>query len=488
LGKLRILNRRYDPTSVADDMVARAVNDFLFGDYNHYSHDYARPWFMNRNFTTFLDKYLEQPKSRDVLELGITLDASGLVEFDDCQGNGPCAAVTNYIAHGKPGNSRAHDEENHMMSIRNPVPVTEGAHPESRNNLAGELRRGSLPIAMRTMDQEDLRGSVEFFFKPYFQTTAKGFHGLFAYGKCLDRKAELEPQAFIQDGKMYFAMYYQSKLYTASADLSKVPGFAEQRWAHLAFSWELPTQPVRINVFGLSETELTALNEKVKSPKWTGAKEYLADARDWMHGKLADWYLAGQKAPRDPGLKDAFAASDVGLVLASALVAPSRTTYRWQRGEGVMRIHVNGFVVAEAKLGDKNSFRECLPAQEAVNNEKYPIGGDSDKFLEPYNPYSDFPRSEKGNVINFDIPADAAKTMGSGGAGEKLPDGRSRITFGKRCKGYKVRNLPVYFGCARVPAVTAEGAFDDVSLIFGPGRRNFENVDRSTGMAKSWLE
>lgn len=324
-GKLNVLNRRMDPTGNSDDTFQRGLNDILFADYNHYSHDYSLPLFIQHGFRRVLDAFLESDHVEDIPEIGIVYDAGGLVDFDDCPASGTCNASTNYLAHKV---NRSH--QNLGIPRTEAVPTVEGvAHRDRSNNRAARFTGGGAPISIRTFDQEDLRGGVELYFRPRFDPASSGMRGLFSYGGCGGSDEDLMPQAYFEDGRLLFAMSYQDERYEAAADVGHLP---RDEWAHLAFTWELPVESLG------------------HPPSPAGLQQYQA-----------------------------------ALAMAAGLRKPLPTTYKRQKGEGWLRIYLNAKLVAEAPLGTASSVRECLKAAEVLSTEPYKVASAT---FPPYMPYA----------------------------------------------------------------------------------------------------
>ncbi|MBL4685056.1 MAG: hypothetical protein JKY37_10735 [Nannocystaceae bacterium] len=412
-GKLAVLNRRMDPTGNSDDTFQRGFLDIFFGDYNHYSHDYDLPLFIDNGFIRVLDAFVENDGTKGVTELGIIVDNASKVDFDDCVAGGPCEAATGYIAHVQ---NRSHAD---LDEPRVAVTTTDGvAHPEKRNNLAAVLQSGDKPISLRTFDQEDLRGSVELYLRPQFDPTEAGLHGVFSYGSCDTTDAELMPQARIEDGGLVMRMVYDGQAFEASVEAASV-GLAQGQWTHLAFNWELPVE------------SLTVAHDD-----------------------------ASELAAALPGMLPDLSKHQVALVLATGLEKPLATTYKRQQGEGTMTIFVNGQAVVEAPLGDATSARECLAAADVLSGETYEVNGQT--FPE-FIPYARYDRTG-GDVVAFS----------------------AEQVLGTKCKAYKVRNTTAFFGCAGSDAVNIDADFDDITLVWGPGRTEFSNIDHETGAPTTW--
>ena len=400
-GKSKVFNRRMDPTGNSDDTFERGFGDIFFSDYNHYSHDYSLPLFVNDGFVRALDAFLESDSAKGSKEVGILADNAGLLDFDDCTG-ADCDASTGYLAHAQ---NRSHDR---VTLVSAKVKTTDGvAHPDKKESRAVTFASaGAQPIALNTFEQEDLRGGVELYFRPKFAPSAAGTHGLFSYGSCKGSAEDLMPQAYLEDGKVVFTMSYLGQPYSVAVPVNKA-SLTENAWTHLAFTWELP-------VVSMASTSNPTLAQD--------AQKYGA-----------------------------------GLVLASGLRKALPTTYKRQQGAGEIRIFANGTLVGKAALGSADSKRDCLASKDVLVPHEYSVG--SEKYPS-YTPYAGY---EEGDEIS----------MGGGSLGQK-------------CKAYRVRNTQAFFGCAKSAAVNAAGDMDDIALVWGPGRTEYENVDHATGAAKNW--
>jgi hypothetical protein len=412
-GKLAVLNRRMDPTSNADDTFQRGFLDIFFGDYNHYSHDYALPLFIDSGFVRALDAFLESSAGKGSRELGIVGDNAGRVDFDTCPAQGRCEASTGYIAH----------EQNRSHAVLDvpkvDVRTVDGVdHPEKAIDRAAALVDGESPIVLRTFDQEDLRGGVELYLRPHYDPSEDGLHGVFSYGSCGGSDDDLMPAAFVEDGQLVFEMRWQGERFAATVDAAAA-GLRREAWTHLAFTWELPVESL------------------------TPAHDSAADLAAALPGMLPDL----QK-------------HEVALVLATGLTKPLATTYKRQRGLGSMRIFVNGEAVVEADLGTAESARECLPAREVLSSEGFDVGGVE---FPPFGPYARYDAGT-GDIVAFS------------------PD----QVLGTKCKAYRVRNERAFFGCAQSDEVNANADMDDITLVWGPGRTDYEDIDHETGEPVTW--
>ncbi len=351
-GKLAVLNRRMDPTGNSDDTFERGFNDIFYGDYNHYSHDYSLPIFINSSFLRTLDAFLESDTSVSVPELGIITDNAGYIDFDDCPAEGTCEAGTNYLAHEV---NRSH--ANLAIPLTSDVATVDGVpHADRANNRAASFTGdGARAIALNTFDQEDLRGGVELYFRPRFEMNDGALHGLFSYGSCAGSEDDLMPEAYFDNGQLVFAMSYQGQSYTVSVAADDA-GIGSEAWSHLAFTWELPV-------------------ESMVRPHQTEAE--LAAVAPEMAADLQKHQLA--------------------LVLANGIRKPMPTTYKRQVGEGELRIYVNGELAAKAALGSQDSRRECLTAAEVVSTESYDVNGRS---YPPHIPYARYD-AQQGDIVAF---------------------------------------------------------------------------------------
>jgi hypothetical protein len=412
-GKLAVLNRRMDPTSNSDDTFQRGFLDIFFGDYNHYSHDYALPLFIDDGFVRALDAFLESGAAKGSREMGIVYDNAGRVDFDACPVDGTCEAGTGYVAHEANRSHAVLDVP--TVNVRTVDGVD---HPEKAVDRAASLREGDQPIALRTFDQEDLRGGVELYLRPHYDPSAAGLHGVFSYGTCEGSDEELMPSAFVEDGKLVFEMTWQGERFAATVDAAQA-GLAKDAWTHLAFTWELPVESLSV-----------------------------------PHESAAD--LAAALPRMAPDLQK----HKVALVLATGLQKPLATTYKRQKGVGSMRIFVNGEPVVEAELGTADSSRECLAARDVLTTERFDVNGVEFPAFVPYARYD----GQSGDVVAFS------------------PD----QVLGTKCKAYRVRNEEAFFGCAQSEAVNADADMDDITLVWGPGRTDYEDIDHDTGEPVTW--
>ena len=413
-GKLVVLNRRMDPTSNSDDTFQRGFNDIFFSDYNHYSHDYSLPLFIDQSFRRALDAYLESDSKAGAEEIGIIYDNASMVDFDECEAGDTCAARTGYLAHQV---NRSHAVLDIPRVAINAVDGVE--HPDKDNHVAASMTSDVDPIALRTFDQEDLRGGVELYHRPHFDVTGAGRHGIFSYGSCGGSDEDLMPQAFIQDGELVFTMNYQGETFTASVDAAQA-GLEQDAWSHLSFTWELPVESLAV-----------------------------------QHDSPAD--LAQALPSMIPDLQK----HEVALVLATGLTKPSPTSFKRQVGEGTMTIFVNGEPVVDAALGTADSRRECLSAAEVLSDsQQYQVNGEAYPQFIPYARYD----AQTGDIVAFS----------------------PEQVLGTKCKAYRVRNTEAFFGCAGSEGTNADADMDDITLVWGPGRTEYQNVDHDTGAPTLW--
>jgi len=411
--KLAVLNRRMDPTGNSDDTYQRGFLDIFFADYNHYSHDYDLPLFVEVGFIRVLDAFLENRDAKGVQELGITTDNASKLDFDECELGTTCAAGTDYVAHLE---NRSHA----VLDIPTAkVVTTDGVvHRDNNNNVAADLSDGNDPIVVRTFDQEDLRGGVELYLRPHYDVAAGGLHGVFSYGSCEGSDDALMPSAFVEDGDLVLQMNYNGKTFEVRTDAAEA-GLSQGAWSHVAFNWELPVESLTV-----------------------------------QHDSDAD--LGAQL----PGMIEDLTEHQVALVLATGLTKPLATTYKRQRGEGSMTIFVNGEAVAVAALGDADSARECLSAADVLSPEAYEVNGVE---FDAFNPYAGYDATQ-GDIVAFS----ASQVLGT------------------KCKAYRVRNEQAFFGCAQSRGVNADADMDDIMLVWGPGRTEFDNIDHTTGAPTLW--
>ena len=411
LSKLNVLNRRMDPTGNADDSFQRAIRDVMLGDYNHYAHDYSSPLFDSPRFLRVLDAFVEAKAPTNLPEIGILYDNAGQVDFDDCAaGSTTCTPKSLYFAHRM---NRSHGDV--MLMEPGEVKVTTGVpQPEVASSMAADFTGTAKPLRLYSMDQEDLRGGIEMYFQPKFDPAGQGTHGLFSYGSCSISDGELTPTAYFEDGKLIFSANYAGKPYKVEVDMARRRSILKDKWAHLSFTWDLPTVP------------LTAPNE-------TAAQ--LAAGKDKVVPHVATYGKA--------------------IIVANGLRRASATTFKEQKGQGFLRIYMNGSKLAEAPLGDAGSARECLSAAEVLNDVSYePKAGVT---YPPHLPYANYTKAQ-GDIVALD----------------------QNTILGKKCKAFKIRNEKVFFGCGKGTGevANAEGYMDDIAIIFGPGRKAYGNVGK----------
>lgn len=328
-AKLAVLNRRSDPTGNSGDLFQRGFNDIFFADYSHYGHDYSLPLFNRSDVMSQLARYLDDDK-RDVLNgFGVVYDGAGLVDFDDCPADDStsCKASTSYLAHLAPRSHGGID-----IPLTSPVLTTKGV-PSVVDGVTSRAvdfaSTGASLLKLRSFNQEDLRGGVEFYFQPDYGTTDAGHHGLFSYGGCSKSNDDLMPQAFYEDGRVVFAMNWQGMPFSVAIDANQA-GLASGRWSHLAFVWQLPVER-------LPATEAAALGPAV--------------------------------------------------ALASALAKAPPSSFLRQKGQGTMAIYVNGRKVGESPLGGAASTRGCLRHDQVIAGGPYDVNGTQ---FPTYNPYSNY--------------------------------------------------------------------------------------------------
>lgn len=421
-NKLNILNRRMDPTSTSDDTFERGLGDIFFGDYNHYSHDYSLPLFVSPGFVQALDAFVEAEHPKNVEELGILADTAGLVDFDECKEGQACAARNTYLAHNT---NRSHQKIT-LPQVAS-VPTTDGVpRPDRAQNRAVSFTAsGAKPVVLQSMDQEDLRGAVELYYRPTaYNPTAPGQDfGLFSYGQCSAAPSndDLMPSAYVSaDGNLVFSMAYQGQTYEARTPAASAK-LAKGAWTHLAFTWELPVE---------------SLTKNAKTD------EELQAALPSMQADLQKYSAA--------------------LIWANGLQKPLATTYNRQKGQGTLRIYANGRLAVEAPLGKADSARECLTMAQALPGQAYDTGNDG--TYSPYLPYANVTPAASSDIVALN----------------------PQTQLGTRCKAYKVRNVPVVFGCAHgTAAVNAGGDMDELTLVYGKGREQYDNVG-ADGKPKNW--
>ena len=423
-GKLRVINRKMDPTGNADDQLQRGFNDILLSDYNHVSHDYSLPLFDHKVVVQAMDAWLDAPTAKSVPELGIIADLAADVNFDDCKDK-TCKPSTQYLAH----KSNRQHQFIHIFKSPSEVNVTDGiATPGSAVSKAVSFRGATAkPMVLHTFDQEDLRGSVEFWYRP--STDNKTKKSLFTYAKCGATPGELMPRAFIDGKTLVFENYYRDspssavKKYEAKVDLagSRIASqFAKGKWVHFSFSWELPVRPLK------------------PTPD-------VNDVTDIMENKAMHDKKGGTPV---------FLAGNPLLAFSAGLKNTQPSSFLYQKGVGKLKIFVNGKEAATADFGSANSARECLFAKDVVSKVDYFAG------YPPYIPYNNYNAATETATLNAQIS-------------------------GQLCKAYKVPNNPVTFGCGLKAAVSAEGDMDLVRIVFGEGRTEFGDVS-TDGKVKAW--
>jgi hypothetical protein len=322
-GKTNVFNRRMDPTGNSNDIYERGFNNVLFGEYNHYSHDYAMPVFTDTGFTNMVDAFLESADVADNLELGAYYDNAGLLDFDECKADGTCTARTNYVDHA--GGNHPADR----IPLTAAVTTTDGVpHTDRANNRAVSFTSTQSAIPLKTYDQEDLRGGVELYYRPQFDTAAAETHGLFSYGTCTGSTEDLLPQAYIEHGQLVFSMRYLGQDYRAATPVTSA--LQKGKWAHLAFTWELPVTAMA-----------TVPKNQAELPAY--AQSFPQSAAKY-----------GQP-----------------FIVASGLLDAPPTTYKRQQGAGEMRIVINGKVAKSAALGTADSKRDCLSYGDVIGASTY---------------------------------------------------------------------------------------------------------------------
>lgn len=415
--KLRVVNRRMDPTGNADDQLQRGFNDILLSDYNHVSHDYSLPMLGHKTLVQALDAWLDASRAKSVLELGIIADLAADVNFDECRGTS-CQPLTQYLAH----QSNRQHRVIHIYQSPSNARLTDGIPtPGSAENKAVDLRDATAePLILSTFDQEDLRGAVEFWYRPQTMT---GKRSLFSYAKCGAKNGELQPRAYIDGTNLIFENFYRDtpdspvKTYKASVNMTSnswAKMFKQNEWVHLAFSWELPVRPIK----------------PTANPN---------DADELMENKAMH-----DKKGRSP----VFQVANPILAFPAGLKNNQPSSYLYQKGAGRLRIHVNGKQASNVAFGKETSARECLFAKDVVSRETYFAA------YPAYIPYNKYDENTDTTALNAQIS-------------------------GQLCKAYKVLNTPVSMGCALDPEVTAGGDMDLIRIVFGEGRKTFGDVSGS---------
>lgn len=416
-NKLVVFNKRYDPTSVADDVYQRGISDVIFNEYNHYGHDYNRPYFWSSEWTRILKNYLEAPQSKNIPEMGVIWEGPSF-SFDDCE-TGLCNPKGVYAIH---------QDINSHWGITPLSPTQKVRILNEASSIAGTPSKvlaveteSDAALKVQSMDQEDLRGAVELSWQPKFDLSTVGTHGIFSYGTCEGSAEELMPRAYVQktensEAELVFEIRHQEKsnssqqLYQLKVKESELLalGVAKDKWTQLSFGWELPTQ--LLTTKNATEAE----------------KEKYGDA----------------------------------LKLSAGLWKGLRNSMRKQAGKGSLVLWVNGKKF-EAPLGSINSSRECLTSIDVLKDQGFTnFNGDFEENIQGYNPYRNF--NEAVGPINF----------GTG-------------TLGETCKAFKIRNAPVFFGCAKNNTTNATAYMDNIRVIFGPARVSYPEVT-TDGSLKSW--
>lgn len=396
--KLNVFNRRMDPTSNSDDTFQRAVGDVILGEYNHYSHDYSLPLFGQTSFVRELDAFLEAAEPRNVPEAGIVYDGAARVDFENCTGS-VCAPSTNYLAHQV---NRSHGN----IAIMQTGTVTKGegiAELTMAGKAGGSFGGASPPMVLYSLDQEDLRGAVEMYYKPNGDPSS-GERVLFSYGACDASNQDLMPRATLSNGKLELAVRYGDKEYKASVDAAEA-GLAAGKYSHLSFAWDMPTATFAV-----------------------------------PHTSNAD--LQSKKARVQPHITK-FGKS---VILATGLQRPGPTTFREQRGVGKLTIHVNGKVKAEAALGNSASKRDCLMSAQVLNDVNYPVGNGT--TYPPHLPYANYVKGQ-GDVVTL------GPGMELGTKCKAFKIRNTQVYVGCSADGM-MDNVALIFGPGRT-------AFDDVS-------------------------
>jgi hypothetical protein len=421
-SKLTTFNKRYDPTSVSDDPYQRGAADAVFHEYNHYGHDYNRPYLWSEPFKALLAKYLESPKVPGAIpEYGVAVENTNF-DFEDCA-EGSCNPASIYAAH--------REGQGHFnMALMKPVTkvrvaTADGPEAGKKSKVLAVETNSDEALQAFTMDQEDLRGSVEFSWQPKFALGDGRVHGLFSYGSCAGVKDELMPRAYVDEqGNIVFEMGYKGNARKAKAFSVTVPKekllaakVGKDKWAHLSFNWELPTIQFSRN--------------------------------------------ASASEQRDYG--DAIAVSN-------GLLKDLRNTMRRQDGQGTMSVVINGKFKdrVEAPLGAADASRDCLKSTDVLQN---PNGFDIlAGHFEEHNPYQSYER----DLDNADVAKKDPINFGTGIAGHI-------------CKAFKIRNVPVFFGCAKSGGTNANAnaLMDNVRVIFGEPRQSFREVNED-GSIQSW--
>jgi len=338
-NKLVINNKRFDPTSVADDSYQRGIGGSVLFEYNHYGHDYNRPYFWNKTWVSNVEKFLENKNAKSNKEWGVIWEAGANFDFEDCT-QASCHPESTYAIHQHLGSHHGLVP----MRPRNPVRVVADS-----GTKAVALEVASDPaLQAYAMDQEDLRGSVEFSWKPKFDLNSSEERGLFSYESCEGSSEDLMPQAYVKNSELVFETRYQGRLYQAHVDAATLQAKVKtNEWTHVSFGWELPT---------------VSLAETFNS----------LPANDPSKIELAHEYQDG-------------------IYIAAGLLRTPRTSMRKQQSKegkaGTLSIRINGEKVSQAPLGENNSERDCLSFSEVVSPNTFSL---LDGFFPAYNPFTGY--------------------------------------------------------------------------------------------------
>lgn len=410
-NKLVVNNKRFDPTSVADDSYQRGIGGSLLFEYNHYGHDYNRPYFWNKTWVSTVEKFLENKSAKSSKEWGIVWEAGANFDFEDCLENS-CHPESTYAIH------QAMNSHFGLVPMRprNAVKIIE----ENGNKAVALELATDNALEAYAMDQEDLRGSVEFSWQPKFDLSSNETHGLFSYSSCEGSSEDLMPQAYVANGEIVFETRYQGKNYQVTVDSETLRSKVQSnQWAHLSFGWELPTH------------------------------------------SLADTFNSLPEG--DPAKMDLINKYSDGIFFAAGLLRAPRSSMRQQLSQegasGKLTVRINGEKVSEAPLGESNSERDCLGFEDVISGNEIQV---LDGIFPAYNPFTGY----FGDLMTL--------TNGA--------------VLGKICKAYKVRNSPVYFGCAKSTQVNAAALMDNVRIIFGAPRSSFPELRPEGGLPKKWSE
>ncbi|MEZ4815234.1 MAG: hypothetical protein R3A80_08540 [Bdellovibrionota bacterium] len=410
-GKLVVNNKRYDPTSVADDSYERGIGGSFLFEYNHYGHDYNRPYFWNKTWVNTVEKFLENKEAKNLKEWGIVWESGANFDFEDCK-NSSCNPDSTYAVH------QSMNSHYGLVPMR-PTQAVRVVEDSGTKAVALEVASDNA-LKAYAMDQEDLRGSVEFSWKPKFDLASNQLHGLFSYASCEGSNEDLMPQAYVKNGELVFETRYQGRNYQAFVDAATLSSKVRKgEWAHLSFGWELPTQSLA-DIFNDLPTN---------DPQRMG-----------MIQKYRD-----------------------GIFFAAGLMRAPRTSMRKQQSTvmnpGKLSIWVNGEKLSEAPLGEFNAERNCLSKEEVISSQQFEL---FDGVFPAYNPFTGY--------------FSDAITLSNGAA------------IGKTCKAYKIRNNPVYFGCAKSSTTNAASLMDNVRIVFGSPRTSFPEISPAGGLPKTWLQ